>query len=84
MQAAGFGQLTGITLFAFWGCGWFVVWAIYRQGWMLLVTIGCFIAPTLAGALRDQGAGSLVFGIGFLLLSALPGLLIIRKARRLG
>lgn len=81
LSAAGFSAIAGITLFAFWGGGWFVVWAIYRQARFALVTIACYAAAIGAGLLWQTPYGTLVLACGFFLLVALPGVLVVRRAR---
>jgi len=81
LSAAGASGLAGATIFAFWGGGWFVVWAIYRQARFALVTIACYATAVGAGLLWETPYAQLVLALGFFVLVALPGVLIVRRAR---
>lgn len=81
LSAAGASNLAGVTLFAFWGGGWFVVWAIYRQARFALVTMACYATAIAAGLLSPTPYGVLVLACGFFLLVALPGVFVVRRAR---
>jgi hypothetical protein len=81
LSAAGVGDLAGITLFAFWGGGWVVVWAIYRQAGFALVALACYATAIGAGLLWGTPYRTLLLAIGFFVLIALPGAAVIRRAR---
>lgn len=73
-----------VPLFAFWGSGWFVVWAIYRHLWQLVVTIACYAAVIVTGLLWDTAYVGFVMPIGFFALVGIPGVLVYRQAKALG
>lgn len=81
LSAAGSADLAGVTLFAFWGGGWFVVWAIYRQVRFAAVAIACYATAVGAGLLWETPYGALLLAFGFFVLVALPGVLVVRRAR---
>ena len=81
---AGGSTMTGIPLFAFWGSGWLVVWAIYRRGWQLLVTLGCYATVIVMGLLWDSPYRGFVVPFGFFALVGVPGILVYRQARATG
>lgn len=73
-----------LPLFAFWGSGWFVVWAIYRQAWQLVVTIGCYVAVVVMGLLWGSPYVGFVVPFGFFALVGAPGILVYRQAKATG
>jgi hypothetical protein len=81
---AGDSSFTVVPLFAFWGAGWFVVWAIYRHAWQLVVTIACFAAVIVMGLVYATPYRQVVLSIGFFALVAAPGYLVYRQAKALG
>lgn len=81
MSQAGEGSLAVLTLFAFWGGGWAVVWAIYRHGLLLVLTIACYVLTILAGVFWESEARILLMFAGWFGLVALPGFFIYRYAR---
>ena len=81
---AGGSEMNGIPLFAFWGSGWFVVWAIYRRGWQLWVTIACYAIVIVTGLLWDSPYREFVVTFAFFAVVGAPGVLIYRQARELG
>lgn len=84
MGQAGMPELAPLTLLAFWGGGWLVVWAIYRNAWLLIVALGCYASTIVMGVLWDSEIRSLVMPIIFMALVALPGFVIYRTARAIG
>ncbi len=81
---AGGSEMNGIPLFAFWGSGWFVVWAIYRRSWQLWVTIACYAIVIVTGLLWDSPYREFVVAFAFFAVVGAPGVLIYRQARELG
>jgi hypothetical protein len=61
--------------------GWFVVWAIYRHFWQLVVTIACFATVIVMGLVFDTPYRQLVLATGFFALVAAPGVLVYRQAK---
>jgi hypothetical protein len=76
--------MNGIALFAFWGSGWFVVWAIYRRGWQLIVTLACYAVVIITGLLWDSPYRGFVGPFGFFALVGAPGILVYRQAKAFG
>jgi hypothetical protein len=83
MSQAGEGSLAVLSLFAFWGGGWAVVWAIYRHGLLLVLTIACYVLTILVGVYWESEVKTLLMFVGWLGLVALPGFFIYRYARSL-
>ena len=81
LSMGGSSDLAGIVLFAFWGNGWFVVWAIYRQPWLLVVAVGCYATAIAAGMLWHTLYGDLLLALAFWTLVALPGVFVVKHAR---
>jgi hypothetical protein len=81
---AGGTEMNGIPLFAFWGSGWFVVWAIYRRAWQLVVTVACYGVVILAGLLWDSPYHGFVGPFAFFAVVGAPGILVYRQARAFG
>lgn len=81
---AGGTDMNGIPLFAFWGSGWFVVFAIYRRAWQLLVTLACYAYVMIVGLLWDSAWSGFVGPFGFFALVGVPGILLYRQARAIG
>jgi len=70
-----------ILLFTLYGSAWGVAYAVKRLSWFALVSLGCFAAAILEGALYGSPHQWLVLSLGLLLLVGLPGLAIVRSAR---
>lgn len=78
---AGGTDMNGIPLFAFWGSGWLVVWAIYRRAWQLLVTLACYCIVILTGLLWESPYRGFIGTFAFFAVVGAPGILIYRQAR---
>lgn len=81
LEQAGAGDVAFITLYAFFGGGWLVVWAIYKNSWMLAIAFLSYVVTILIGRYIGTDTGKLIVMGSSLLLLALPGLLIFRQAR---
>jgi hypothetical protein len=81
---AGASSVHIIPLFAFWGSGWFVVWAIYRHAWQLVVTIACYATVIVTGLLWETAYVGFAMPLGFFVLVGVPGVLVYRQAKALG
>lgn len=74
-------DLSGVTLFVFWGGGWLVVWAVYRQLWLAFLVAGCYAVAIGAGFTWGTPYAGLLSTLGFFVLVALPGFKILQLAR---
>lgn len=83
LTLAGDSSLAVVPLFAFWGSGWFVVWAIYRQLWQLVVTLACFVTVVVMSLIFDTTYRTFVLALGFFVLVAAPGVLVYRQAGKM-
>lgn len=81
---AGGTDMSGIPLFAFWGSGWLVVWAIYRRAWQLVVTIACYTVVIATGLLWDSPYRGFIVPFAFFAVVGAPGILVYRQARAFG
>lgn len=75
-------HVTGGVLFAFWGGGWLVAATAYRRGTFAAVSAACYAVAIVSGLLADTAYDALLLGGALLVLVALPGLMILRQARR--
>jgi hypothetical protein len=80
MSKAGL-DLSTVTLFAFWATGWCVFWAIYQQLWMAIIAITCYLFAIATGMAWGTPAVGLITASGFIVVAAIPGLLLIRFAK---
>jgi hypothetical protein len=80
MSAAGT-DLTGITLFAFWGGGWCVVWAVYRRAWIAAVALACYAVALATGHLWNTPYAGFIVAAGFVVGAVIPGMVLVRVAR---
>lgn len=80
MTAAGT-DLSGITLFAFWGGGWCVVWAVYRRAWIAAVALACYAVALATGYLWGTPYAGFITAAGFVIGAAIPGLVLVRVAK---
>jgi len=67
--------------FVLYGGAWAVVGIVRRDRWFGLVAAGCFAVAAASAALVRAPESWLVMAAGLLLLLALPGAMIVRKAR---
>jgi hypothetical protein len=67
---------------ALYGGAWMVGVLIRRRGWMALVALGCFATAVACAALAGRPQMLLVLGLALLALFALPGLVLMRLAKR--
>jgi hypothetical protein len=74
-------DLSTVTLFAFWGAGWCVFWAIYQQLWMAVSAVTCYALAVATGVMWGTPFAGLITASGFILVATLPGLLLIRYAK---
>jgi hypothetical protein len=78
-QLAGIPAFAVMALFAFWGGGWLVTWAIYRRGWLLLVAAACYATVPMLSLLREAPERTLLLSAAFFGLVALPGYGVYRR-----
>lgn len=75
-----------IVVCMFQGVAWYVAWNIMRQAWLALVAAGWFITTITLGiaVFGDIGAYLLTLGLALILLMAVPGAVIWRRAKKSG
>jgi hypothetical protein len=71
------------TVFVLQGTAWLVAFHLRRRVWLAMVSAGWFVtAIAMAFCVQALGYFILVAGAGFLLLMVVPGVVMIRLARR--
>jgi hypothetical protein len=73
--------LTPSVIMVFYGIGWAVSATMYRNQLLWWLAAGSFVAAPLLAALADQEAQYLAYAAALFLLMALPGWLLMRRAR---
>ena len=73
--------LTPSVVMVFYGIGWAVSATMYRSGPLWWLAAGSFVAAPLLAALADQEAQYLAYAAALFLLMALPGWMLMRRAR---
>jgi hypothetical protein len=77
------GEAIAPVMLGIYGAGWAVASMMTQQRWLMGVALGAFaMALTIAWFATDMALVYLLYGIGLLLLGALPGLILMRQARR--
>lgn len=66
-------------IFALYGSGWAVSAAMSDKKWLWWVTIGAWVGAPLIALLTGDPAQYLVYAAGLLLLTVLPGVILIRQ-----
>jgi hypothetical protein len=71
------------TVLVLQGAAWMVAYSLRRHAWFAVVAIGWFLTGLLMGlAIENIGWFILLGGIGFFAFMLVPGLMIMRQARR--
>jgi hypothetical protein len=73
--------LTPSVIMVFYGIGWAVSATMYRNQVLWWLAAGSFVAAPLLAALADQEAQYLAYAAALFLLMALPGWLLMQRAR---
>jgi hypothetical protein len=73
-------ELYPAVVFALQGAAWITVYTVRRQGWALVVGLGWLVSSVLLGLLIGTSTYVLVAAIALILLMAVPGLVILRRA----
>jgi hypothetical protein len=73
-------QVFPIVLFALYGSGWAVAYAVKRKAWFAWVTLGCLTTAVACGALMGSPDEWLALSIGLFAMVAAPGAAIVRQA----
>jgi hypothetical protein len=69
------------VVLAFYGMGWWVSAKISEQGWLKLVSIGCFLAAPVMAVMAGRSEQLLAYAAALILFAAIPGFVIMRAAR---
>jgi hypothetical protein len=75
-------RLIPAMMFAFYGAGWLAAYMVIRKTVHGAIAAGCFAFTIASGALVDAPELWLAHGAGLLMFVVLPGLAVVRDAKR--
>jgi len=76
-------RLIPAMMFAFYGAGWSAAYVVVRKSINGVIAIGCFAFTIASGVLVASPELWFVHGVGLLLFVVLPGLAVVRDAKRI-
>lgn len=75
-------RLIPAMMFAFYGAGWMAAYMVVRKSAHGVIAIGCFALTIASGVLVESPELWLAHGMGLLIFVVLPGLAVVRDAKR--